>query len=207
MTKLRPLCFPGTILFLLLAILATGTPAAAATNGQTTSPGVASSWGYADFDGDSKPDLVEHRSTFLDVQLSTGRELRLGSELDANTLGTEIVVVDLDGDHDLDIVVRNRFLNQHSDIWLNDGQGFFSKSATRDYSFPFENRFWSQSPTLDPGIAAATRNSKSLAIDSDIWFLPPTSAGRTLQTIRGDHPSQVHTDTIHLRGPPISSLR
>jgi hypothetical protein len=207
MLKLRPFGFPGTILFLLLAILATRSPTAAATNGQTTPPGVAPGWGYADFDGDSIPDLVEHRRTFLDVRLSTGRELHLGSALDANTPGTEIVVVDLDGDHDLDIVVRNRFLNQHSDIWLNDGQGFFSKSATRDFSFPSENRFWSQSPTLDSGIAATARNSKPLAIEGENRFPPPPSPGRTLQTVRDDAPSQFHTDIAHLRGPPISSLR
>jgi hypothetical protein len=190
-----------------LAILATGTPAAAASTLPTNPSGVASGWGYADFDGDSQPDLVEHRRNFLDLRLSTGRELHLASVLDTSTPGSEIVVVDLDGDHDLDIVIRNRFLNQHPDIWLNDGEGFFIESGTHDFPLPFKRTSWSQSPNPGPGTAVNVRNSKPLGIEGESWFLPSLSSGRTLHTVRSNYPLQDPTHVTCLRGPPISSFR
>jgi hypothetical protein len=192
---------------LLLAILATGSPARAASNAQSKLSSVAPNWGFADFDGDSKPDLVQVRRTSLELRLSTGKELRLASAPGFDATGMEIVVVDLDGDHDFDIVVRNRFLKQHTDIWLNDGKGVFTKSATRDFSFPIEGSSWRQSSTLDPGTAMIVKITRPLTVARDAWIQPPPSSGRKLQTAAGIHPAQDHTDTSHLRGPPIPSFR
>ena len=198
MTKPRPLQLFGTALLLLLAILATASPATAASR---------TGWGYADFDGDFKPDLVELRRTYLNVRLSTGNELHLPSVTDASDLGAEIVVVDLDGDNDLDIVIRNRFLKENSDIWLNDGEGFFRKSATRDFSFPFEQPACRQSSLPDPGIAVTVKISNPLGITGDAWFLPPPSSGRALHKARGLYPARDQVNTTQLRGPPIPSFR
>ena len=207
MTKPRHLRLLGTILSLLFAITATVSPAKAASSAKGNPSGVASSWRYADFDGDAKPDLIELRRTILELRLSSGKELRFASLLDAGTPGAEIVVVDLDGDNDLDIVVWNRFLKQHSDIWLNDGEGVFSRSATRDFSFPFDRGYWSQSPALDPGIAITARNSKPLAIVGDAWFLPPQPSFGAFHATSDSHAARNHTNTTHLRGPPHPSIR
>ncbi|HET9132480.1 MAG TPA: VCBS repeat-containing protein [Terriglobia bacterium] len=206
MTKSQAFHLSGTILLLVLAIVATASPATAAPNGRLAVSGLASGWRYADFDGDYKPDLVELRPTHLNLRLSTGKELHLASVLDATIPGTEIVVVDLDGDRDLDIVVRNRFLQQHSDIWLNDGEGFFSKSATRDFSLPPERGSWTQSPTPEPGIAITVKNSKPLAILCDSWFLSLPASDGNLRSVRTVLPAKDHTDTAQLRGPPISTV-
>jgi hypothetical protein len=199
MTKPRILCLPGTIVLLLLAILATGNPAMAASNGQTTRSGVAPGWGYADFDGDYKPDLIQLRHTFLELRLSTGRELHLASAPDSDAPGAEVIVVD--------IVVRNRFLKLPADIWLNDGMGFFTKSATRDFSFPSERNSFGQSPTREPGTALIVKISRPLTIIGDAMLLPAPSSGRRLNTASGIHLAKGHSDTSHLRGPPIPSFR
>jgi hypothetical protein len=207
MTKSRPLNLSGTIVLLLLAILATGCPAMAASNGQTKLFGVSPNWGYADFDGDYKPDLLQLRRTFLELRLSTGKELRFASALGSDDPGVEIVVVDLDDDHDFDIVVRNRFLKQHLDIWLNDGKGTFTKSATHDFSLPIEQSSWRQLPTTDPGTALVVRISSLAADARNVWLQPPSSPGRKLQSASGILPARDHTDTSHLRGPPTPSFR
>jgi VCBS repeat protein len=207
MTKSQPLRLFGTILLLLHAIGPTASPATAASNGRLTPSGVVSGWGYADFDGDNRPDLVELRRTYLNLRLSTGNELHLASVLDASVPGAEIVVVDLDGDHDLDIVIRNRFLQEHADIWLNNGKGFFSRSATGDFFLPLERGSWNRSPAPDPGIAITLRNSKPLAMAGDGWRLPLPTSSRNAHSVGTIFPGRDHTDTTHLRGPPIPSFR
>jgi hypothetical protein len=207
MPKPRTLHLPWTIVLLLIVIVATGSPAMAAPNGKTIQPGVSPVWAYADFDGDFKPDLIQIRRTFLELRLSTGKELHLASVTGSDAPDSEIVVVDLDGDNDFDIVVRNRFLKQHTSIWLNDGKGLFTKSATRDFSFPIEHSSWRQSPTIDPGTALVVKISRPLTVAGDAWVQPPPSSGRTLHTASGTHAAQHHTDTSHLRGPPIPSFR
>jgi hypothetical protein len=207
MTKPRLLHFPGTIVLLLLAIVATGNPAMAASNGQTMRSIVAPGWAYADFDGDYKPDLVQLRRSFLDLRLSTGKELHLAASPGSDTPGVEVVVVDLDGDHDFDIVVRNRFLNQHPDIWLNDGRGFFTKSATHDFPFPFERDSWSQSPTMDPGTALIVKISRPLSIAGAAPLLPTPSSGAELHSASIVSSALSYTDTSHPRGPPIPTSR
>jgi hypothetical protein len=207
MAKSRPLYLPSTIVFLLLAVIASGSPAMAASNGQTNLSSVAPEWRFADFDGDYKPDLIQLHRTFLELRLSTGKELHLASVVGSEAPGAEIVVVDLDGDNDFDIVVRNRFLKQHTAIWLNDGMGLFTKSATRGFSFPFEHGSWSQSPPVDPGAVLIVRISRPLTVAGDAWLQPPPSSTRKLHSDSEIHTAQVHTDTSHLRGPPIPSLR
>jgi len=207
MTKSRPLYLPGTIVLLLLAIVATGNPAVAASNAQPKLSSVAPDWGFADFDGDYKPDLLQLRRTFLDLRLSTAKELHLASALASDAPGAEIVIVDLDGDHDFDIVVRNRFLKQHTDIWLNDGKGVFTKSATRDFSFPIERGSWSQSPAMDPGTALIVKISRALSIAGATGLLPTPSSGAELQSASVISFTLSYTDTSHPRGPPIPTSR
>jgi hypothetical protein len=207
MTKARPLYLLGTIALLLLAIVATGNPAVAASNRQIKLSSVAPDWGFADFDGDFKPDLLQLHRTFLELRLSTGKELRLGSGLGSDDPGAEIVVSDLDDDHDFDIVVRNRFLKQQTDIWLNDGKGRFTKSATHDFSLPTEQNSWRQSPTLDPVTAIIVKITGPLTIAGDAWFRLPASSGRKQHTASCIHLAPGQTDTFHPRGPPVLSLR
>jgi hypothetical protein len=207
MTKPRTLYLPWPIVLLLIVIVAAGSPAMAASNGKTTQSGVSLVWAYADFDGDYKPDLVQLRRSFLDLRLSTGKELQLAASLGTDAPGVEVVVVDLDGDHDFDIVVLSRFAEPHADIWLNDGKGLFTKSTTRDFSFPVERDSWNPSPTMDPATALIVKISRPLSIADTSRLLPTPTPGAELHSAFGIYFAQCHTNTSHPRGPPIPTSR
>src|SRR5262249_20091760 len=41
--------------------------------------------------------------------------------------GVNISAVDVDGDHDLDLVISGRFVGRRIGIWINDGTGSFTE--------------------------------------------------------------------------------
>src|SRR5438477_7655830 len=75
-------------------------------------------WVIADLDGDHRPDLIELHRSFLNVRLHTGKQ-QLAS-ISGDPSEKEIAVFDVDGDHDVDIVIGNRFLNTDAAVWVND---------------------------------------------------------------------------------------
>jgi hypothetical protein len=205
MTTPRSLNSAGKVVLRLLAplliVLAACVPAMAASNGPTIPSGDAAGWGYADFDGDHKPDLAELHRASVELRLSTGNQLYLATSL-SQAPGREIVVVDLDGDHDLDIVVRNRFLAVQADIWLNDGRGSFTESSSHNDPFPTERDSWKRSSSLVPGISITIKPLNLFAGLTSGGRLAPPLPGTGIYAPDALGHFQIHSNTTQLRGPP-----
>jgi len=96
-----------------------------------------SRWVLADLEGDQEPDFAESRrldrtrdgySYQVQLLLSSDGPSSSFTLLHNNALGLKITGVDIDGDHDIDLIISDRFFGRHIGIWLNDGRGRFAKS-------------------------------------------------------------------------------
>jgi hypothetical protein len=96
-----------------------------------------SGWVLADLDGDHEPDFAGSRglgrtrdgySYQVQLLLSSDGPSNSFTLSHSNALGLKITGVDIDGDHDVDLIVSDRFLGSHVGVWLNDGRGRFVKS-------------------------------------------------------------------------------
>src|SRR5215813_10149589 len=96
----------------------------------------------ADLDGDHVPDLAsgigtghtrEGYSYRVDLDLSSNPQARPFSVVSEEPGGLTIEAIDIDGDHDLDLIVRSRFSLRPVGIWLNDGTGRFTPGDLNAY--------------------------------------------------------------------------
>jgi len=94
------------------------------------------SWTAADFDGDSQPDLAiaeaKGRNNYiLNVRLSANTESGFHAQwpdlpiLSSSPFGLHLTPRDVDGDHDLDIVLTAGIARQPMAVWINEGLGRF----------------------------------------------------------------------------------
>ena len=102
-------------------------------------PGMAA---LADLDGDNIPDLASGVRTALtpqgysyrvDLDFSTNQETKVFNVVSQDSTGLNIEAVDIDGDHDLDLLVRGRLSPQPVGIWFNDGRGSFTRGDPARY--------------------------------------------------------------------------
>jgi hypothetical protein len=131
-------------LILLLAFWWSAVPAFASGSVHATvamqllRPGLAA---VADLDGDHIPDLASSISTGRTSQGYSYRvDLDFGGNPGRKTLsvfsddsaGLDIEAIDVDGDHDLDLVISGR-LSRPVSVWLNDGRGRFTQVDSANY--------------------------------------------------------------------------
>jgi hypothetical protein len=174
----------------------------------------ASGWMLADLDGDHEPDIAQGLALgrakdgyFYEVQLqlSSDASARSFFLFHNNALGLRITAHDIDGDNDIDLIISDRFFEEHIGIWLNDGRGRFSKSrpglfASRlpaDFAFlPADAGFGTQ----QTGIPERRRPAPSLAAGRYVECLPfrHSTPGRypVEWTVR------FAVDPLHQRPPP-----
>ena len=98
-------------------------------------PGAPSGWTVADFNADGRPDLAvadraagpDGSNYRIDVRLSNGlhQSVSFVSALRALT----VRAIDIDNDHDVDLVVMPPLGHDVVAVWLNDGAGHFRESA------------------------------------------------------------------------------
>ena len=97
----------------------------------------------ADLNGDQELDLAEGSclgSTkdgyFYQVQLrlSGDTSSNVFTVLHNNALGLKITGLDIDEDHDIDLIISDRFFGDQIGLWLNDGKGRFVKSVPAVFS-------------------------------------------------------------------------
>jgi hypothetical protein len=94
----------------------------------------------ADFDGDGQLDYAvadprgQGNLYRIDVHLGAGGG---GAILIAARAkgGLHVAAVDVDGDHDIDLVITTEYAREPVGVWLNDGSGGFSEADAS--SFPY----------------------------------------------------------------------
>jgi hypothetical protein len=137
-------------------------------------------WTVADFDGDNQPDVVisnaEGRYGYsLEFQLSAkgvgGSPILPSQPLSA--FGLHLTPRDVDGDHDLDIVITVGFSRQPVAVWINDGHGRFEEGDLAAYPACISLEDFSLSPQNQPGPAQVFLGQSSRS-----WLGP--GAGRGL---------------------------
>ena len=92
----------------------------------------------ADFNADGRPDLAVARrlsnhggSNFrIDFQISNGRRQSVSFASAQSAL--RVTAVDVDNDHDIDLVVTPLLGHHVISVWLNDGAGNFRKGRAQD---------------------------------------------------------------------------
>jgi hypothetical protein len=99
-------------------------------------------WSFTDLDGDLQPDLV--RSTpdgsdrtgyrfQVEFEMSAGRRSAPIPIHTSDAWGMQMAPRDVDGDHDLDLVVTGGAYRSPVGVWINDGRGGFTPSDQRLY--------------------------------------------------------------------------
>jgi hypothetical protein len=92
---------------------------------------------FPDLDGDHEPDLAgclllgrSKDGYFYQVQVRLSGEASADSftVVHNSALGLKITGLDIDVDHDIDLIISDRFFGQRIGLWLNDGKGRFLKS-------------------------------------------------------------------------------
>jgi hypothetical protein len=176
-------------------------------------------WAVADFDGDSQPDLAITKMEaqgagyvyWLEFELSTKREADPARQrpglptLASSVFGLHLTPRDVDGDHDLDIVVTVGVARQPVAVWINDGQGGFEEGDLAAYptltwgeelSLSAQSGSYNGPLLYDPG-----RRSRFGLLFSD-WNNPFSHSCSRLDGQSQFLPSRLSIDRRSARAPP-----
>jgi hypothetical protein len=106
-----------------------------------------SSWIVADFNGDNKTDFAttsgsghDERGYSHEVQVSLGLSRQSSFTFLSSSDRVQLRAQDIDGDHDRDIVILEKWSLEPIGIWLNDGLGNFHEGDLADYQTALRNR-------------------------------------------------------------------
>ena len=137
-----------TLLFLILAFSAfsaaagVASPTVVQSLSEISDP-IGAGLALGDLDGDHKTDIALGRSIGpagagylyrLELRLSQSGRWDAFTFSNVDAAGVNIVAVDVDGDHDLDLVISGRLLSQRIGVWINDGTGLFSQNLYTLYA-------------------------------------------------------------------------
>ena len=171
----------------------------------------------ADLDGDHLPDLAsgiktghtsEGYSYRVDLDLTGNPDRKSFSVLSQEPNGLNIQAIDVDGDHDLDLVITSRWSMQPIGVWINDGRGSFTPGDLDQYG----SRIWQTSPSVH-----STHLASNIVLQHE-WRRLDISIGSQRFDfgvsdfrLRPVSPVSVNTSRIplgsaQLRAPPISNL-
>lgn len=87
-------------------------------------------WSLGDLDGDGDLDAVRGTSSAQQIWLNNGAaNFTLQTTLPGGTGAEQVELADVDGDRDLDVIVKERLNNIR--VWINDGSANFSDIGSR----------------------------------------------------------------------------
>ena len=171
----------------------------------------------ADLDGDHIPDTAssikvgqnEHGYSYR-VDLALSRDVNASplTALSVEPTGLNIEAIDVDGDHDLDLVITTHLLHQPVGLWLNDGKGQFTRGDPAQYSSPFWRTGYPLSPSNEPALHAINVEKRPfpVGLNSNTWILgvvPPLTILVRPSSVR---PIRLFPSSFRLRGPPSISI-
>jgi hypothetical protein len=106
-------------------------------------PAISSAWSFTDLDGDRQSDVVrstavgpeglEYRYN-IEFKMSTGRFSAPITVRSDDAWGVQVASRDVDGDHDMDLVVTGGAPRHPLGVWTNDGEGNFTGADARQFS-------------------------------------------------------------------------
>jgi hypothetical protein len=205
-----------TLLFLILAFSAfsaaagTASPTVVQSLSEIPDP-IRAGLALGDLDGDHKTDIALGRSIGpagsgylyrLELRLSESGRLDAFTFSNVDAAGVNIAAVDVDGDHDLDLVISGRLLSQRIGVWINDGTGLFSENLYTLYA-PDDSRL--QPLRLETQSWAFEENaSRDFLGCLSLSGIVPTSlfASRAVSISNGDRVLHRTNGQARLRAPP-----
>ena len=104
-----------------------------------------SGWALGDLDGDHETDIALSREVGhsdsgyvyrVELKLSQTHHPVSFTFSNAHALGVNVTALDVDGDHDVDLVINSRFTGQSIGVWINDGKGGFTQNLHSLYPAP-----------------------------------------------------------------------
>ncbi len=172
--------------------------------------------GVGDFDGDRHTDVAIARPQGLINGAYRYRvEVLLSSQPDSSfdvdsgvAGGLHISTRDVDGDFDLDLVITSEFGREPVGVWINNGNGSFTKSQFTNYSASIwqEPDRWFETPGV------AVHLFFAFVVPTGGWTLSPVPSGRpALRQIEARFPAaregyarKALNWNSPLRAPPLS---
>ena len=196
-------------------LFALAAPAVAATPqlGSTTEPPLV----IADLDGDHRLDVaVGSRSGnslagFLyriDVSLTSSTQASSFTIFDLSATGFNIATQDLDGDHDLDLVVTSLPFRRPIGVWINDGTGRFERGEAGRYA----PSIWAEPHTIENIPLTEDNDYAEAGTPSPVFFPVVSARSQIPDRVRRTHrrpeifiPSSVFLEQRPpLRAPPAA---
>jgi hypothetical protein len=172
-------------------------------------------WAIGDLDGDRKLDIAQSQEIGrsgaghlygIELKLSHAGRLQSFTFSNPDGLGVSVSAVDVDGDHDLDLVVNGRLIGQRIGVWINDGNGSFSQDLHNRHSVterPWLDSFridTSDQPVEDRALQSISGVPPSTAFLLAVWRATKVAACASVHVL-----SCLQRGQQHLRAPPIPS--
>jgi len=97
----------------------------------------------SDLDGDHIPDIASGTKTGhidegyayrVDLALTTNRDSKSFFVYSDEPTGLNVEAIDVDGDQDLDLVITSHLRRDRIGVWLNDGNGRFTRTDPQRYN-------------------------------------------------------------------------
>lgn len=142
---------------------------------------------FTDLDGDLRPDSIryslrgtEGRGYLYTVEFEMSAKRRspaIGVHGD-DAWGLQFVARDVDGDHDIDLVVTSGARGRAVDVWLNDGHGGFTSGGVA--SFPLS--IWLPEANLIAPAPLPIRDAVLIRAGDGSTALIPTAAAHPLKS-------------------------
>jgi hypothetical protein len=176
-------------------------------------PGTAA---IADLDGDQIPDIAtgirtgqtgEGYSYRVDLDLSTNSQAKPFNVVSQDLIDLKIEAVDIDDDHDLDLLVTGRFSMQPIGIWLNDGRGGFTRGDLAKYVVPvWEKRPAVQSSSSNANVVVHFGRRSQLALRGEKLGSNTPSSPFEKARFLSFNLLQVASGAARFRAPPVPSI-